>query len=69
MSVLLMVGGIAMVAGYGQIAGAAATSGQNMEIVVGPVALFPIWAVSLAVATLGYYYRRRGPCRICGRGG
>jgi len=24
--------------------------------------------VALAVATLGYYYRRRGLCRVCGRG-
>jgi len=67
-SVLLMVGGIAMWSGYAQMAGVAAASGQDMEIVVGPVALFPVWAVSLAVGTLGYYYRRRGPCRACGRG-
>lgn len=24
--------------------------------------------VALAVATLGYYFRRRGPCKVCGRG-
>ena len=25
-----------------------------------PTTLFPAWGVGLAVATLGYYYRRRG---------
>jgi hypothetical protein len=50
------------------MADAAVASGQAMGIVVGPTLLFPVWAVSLAVATLGYYYRRRGPCRLCGRG-
>jgi hypothetical protein len=35
---------------------------------VGPTLLFPVWGVALAVATLGYYYRRRGPCAVCGRG-
>jgi hypothetical protein len=35
---------------------------------IGPTALFPVWGVALAVATLGYYYRRRGPCSVCGRG-
>ncbi len=35
---------------------------------VGPTLLFPAWGVALAVATLGYYYRRRGPCSVCGRG-
>ena len=35
---------------------------------VGPTLLFPVWGVALAVATLGYYYRRRGPCGMCGRG-
>ena len=67
-SVLLVVGGIATWFAWGQMASAAATSGQNMGIVVGPVALFPVWGAALAVATLGYYYRRRGPCRMCGRG-
>ena len=67
-SVLLMVGGIAILSGYTQMADAVAVSGEDMGIVVGPVALFPLWSVSLAVATLGYYYRRRGSCRVCGRG-
>ncbi len=67
-SVLLMVGGIAMWSGYAQTVVAVEASGQDWGIVVGPVALFPVWAVSLAVATLGYYYRRRGSCSVCGRG-
>ena len=67
-SVLLMVGGISIWSGYAQMADAAVASGQDMGIVVGPTTLFPVWAVSLAVATLGYYYRRRGPCSVCGRG-
>jgi uncharacterized membrane protein (DUF485 family) len=27
---------------------------------------FPLWGVSVAVATAGYYYRRRGACATCG---
>ena len=44
--------------------------GMIWEIViqVGPTLLFPVWGIALAVATLGYYYRRRGPCEVCGRG-
>jgi len=47
---------------------------EDMEIIgavifeLGPTLLFPVWGVALAVATLGYYYRRRGPCSVCGRG-
>jgi hypothetical protein len=67
-SVLLMVGGISIWSSYDRMAEAAVGSGQDFRIVVGPTLLFPVWAVSLAVATLGYYYRRRGPCRVCGRG-
>jgi hypothetical protein len=67
-SVLLMVGGITIWSSYDRMAEAAVGSGQDIRIVVGPTLLFPVWAVSLAVATLGYYYRRRGPCRVCGRG-
>jgi hypothetical protein len=67
-SVLFMVGGITILSAHAQMADAAAASGENIWIVVGPTFLFPVWAVSLAVATLGYYYRRRGPCRVCGRG-
>jgi hypothetical protein len=67
-SVLLMVGGISIWSAYAQMAKNAMAVGENVLIVVGPTLLFPLWAVSLAVATLGYYYRRRGPCEICGRG-
>ena len=68
MSVLLAVGGFTLMPGSGQMAGNAAAAGENFWVVVGPVLLFPFWGVALAVATLGYYYRRRGPCKMCGRG-
>jgi len=67
-SVLLMVGGITILSSYAQMAEAAAATGQDMVIVVGPAMLFAVWGAALAVATLGYYYRRRGPCGVCGRG-
>jgi hypothetical protein len=67
-SVLLMVGGLSIWSAYGQLAAAAAASGEAMWSVVGPTLLFPAWGAALAVATLGYYFRRRGPCRVCGRG-
>ncbi len=67
-SVLLMVGGITLWSGYAQMADAAAASGQDVWIVAGPTLLFPVWGAALAVAALGYDYRRRGPCRMCGRG-
>jgi hypothetical protein len=66
-SVLLIVGGISIWSGCAQMADAAAT-GENIWIVVGPTLLFPVWGLALAVATIGYYFRRRGPCRVCGRG-
>jgi hypothetical protein len=67
-SVLLMVGGITIWSGYDQMAAAAAATGEDPVIVVGPTLLFPVWGAALAVAALGYYYRRRGPCSVCGRG-
>ena len=67
-SVLLVVGGISILSGYTQMADAAVASGEEMWSLVGPTLLFPIWGAALAVATLGYYYRRRGPCSVCGRG-
>jgi hypothetical protein len=74
-SVLLMVGGIVIWSGLaGMAANLAAGGADGIEIIVGiifqvgPTLLFPVWGVALAVATLGYYYRRRGPCRVCGRG-
>jgi hypothetical protein len=68
MSVLFMVCGITVGSQFAQMAEAGAAVGENAWIVAGPLLLFPLWAVSLAVATLGYYYRRRGPCSVCGRG-
>jgi len=67
-SVLLIVGGISIWSKYAQLANAAAASGEDMMIVVGPTLLFPVWGVALAIATLGYFYRRRGQCKVCGRG-
>jgi hypothetical protein len=74
-SVLLIVGGIAIWSGLDQmvanwVAGGAEGIGLVGELIfqVGPTLLFPVWGLALAVATLGYYYRRRGPCSVCGRG-
>jgi hypothetical protein len=74
-SVLLIVGGLGIWAVLGQMtANAAAAGAEGMGLVgeivfqLGPTLLFPVWGVALAVATLGYYYRRRGPCSVCGRG-
>ena len=69
-SVLLIVGGIGIWSGLPQmVANLAAGGVEGIGIIggiifqVGPTLLFPVWGVALAVATLGYYYRRRGPCR------
>jgi hypothetical protein len=74
-SVLLFVGGIAIWFGLNQMVAALAAGGaKDTEIIgaiifqLGPTLLFPVWGAALAVATLGYYYRRRGPCSVCGRG-
>jgi hypothetical protein len=74
-SVLLIVGGIAIWSGLGRMAAVLAAAGaEGMGLIgeiifqVGPTLLFPVWGAALAVATLGYYYRRRGPCTVCGRG-
>lgn len=74
-SVLLIVGGIGIWAGLPQmVANAAAAGSQGAELLgeivfqLGPTLLFPIWGAALAIATFGYYYRRRGPCNVCGRG-
>jgi hypothetical protein len=56
------------------VANAAAGGAEGIGLIgeitfqVGPTLLFPVWGVALAVATLGYYYRRRGTCSVCGRG-
>lgn len=69
-SVLLIVGGIAMWSGYAQmVAESVAGARENIDILAEvPTTLFPFWGAALAVATLGYYYRRRGACGTCGRG-
>lgn len=74
-SVLLVVGGITMWSGIDQMVTASAASGAvgarlfwEIVVLVGPILLFPIWGAALALATLGYYYRRRGLCSVCGRG-
>jgi hypothetical protein len=74
-AVLLIVGGIGIWSGLGQmVANVAATGADEREISgavifqLGPTLLFPVWGAALAVATLGYAYRRRGACRACGRG-
>jgi hypothetical protein len=33
-----------------------------------PGLLWPVWGAALGAATVAYYYRRRGGCRVCGRG-
>lgn len=74
-SVLLVVGGTGIWLGLDQMTANIVSAGlDRMEIVgaivfqVGPTLLFPVWGVGLATATLGYYYRRRGPCKVCSRG-
>jgi hypothetical protein len=74
-SVLLVVGGITIGSDLNQmVANFAAVGAEDVEIIgaiifqIGPTLLFPFWGVALAVATLGYYYRRRGSCSVCGRG-
>jgi hypothetical protein len=74
-AVLLIVGGIGIWSGLARMVAVLAAGGaDDLEISgaiifqLGPTLLFPIWGGALAVATLGYYYRRRGPCRVCGRG-
>ncbi len=75
-SVLVFVGGIAIWSDLPQmITDLVAAGGKERTISggilfhVGPTLLFPVWGVALAVAMLGYYFRRRGPCSVCGRGG
>lgn len=36
---------------------------------IAPELFWPVWGVALGAATAGYYFRRRGICRICGRVG
>lgn len=68
-SVLLLVGSIAMWSGFAQLVGTTLTGEAEAIDIIGlaPTMLFVVWGVALAVSTLGYY-RRRGPCEMCGRG-
>jgi hypothetical protein len=75
-SVLLIVGGVTILTGLPQMIANVKTAGLEGpdlagEVIsmLGPIALFPVWGVALAAAALGYYFRRRGPCSVCGRGG
>ena len=74
-SVLLIVGGITIWFDIpSMMATLLAAGAQDAEIrsallfELGPTLLFPVWGIALAVATLGYYFRRRGTCTVCGRG-
>ncbi|MBN1536316.1 MAG: hypothetical protein JW908_06255 [Anaerolineales bacterium] len=31
-----------------------------------PILFWPLWGIALGIATLAYYYRRRGRCKYCG---
>lgn len=75
-SVLFVVGGIGIWSGLDMmVTNLIASGAKSVEVTgglifqLGPTLLFPVWGVFLAVATLGYYFRRRGQCSICGRGG
>lgn len=74
-SVLLIVGGITIWFDVPSMMTYLVTAGaKDAEIIsallmeLGPTLLFPVWGIALAVATLGYYFRRRGTCTVCGRG-
>ncbi len=76
-SVLLVVGGIVIWSGLNQMVARVTTMTReaggigiigHILFAVGPTLLFPVWGGALAVATWGYYYRRRRPCSLCGRG-
>jgi hypothetical protein len=74
-SVLLVVGGLVVWSHLDRMVATLAAGGAEgigliwgLISAVGAVLLFPVWGVALAVAALGYYYRRRTPCSVCGRG-
>lgn len=59
--------------GLGKMAANLAAAGvEGMGLVeeiffqLGPTLLFPVWGLALAVGRLGYYFRRLGPCKVCG---
>lgn len=74
-SILLIVGGITIWFDLPRMITMLTDIGaQNTEIIgavifqLGPTLLFPVWGIALAIAALGYYFRRRGLCTMCGRG-
>jgi hypothetical protein len=74
-TVLLVVGGIGIWTSLPQMSAELAAGGmpagevlREIFFQVGPTLLFPLWGAALAVAALAYYSRRRGPCKMCGRG-
>ncbi len=74
-SVLLVAGGTAIWATLDRVVGVLVARGSHgagligdVVFPLGPTLLFPVWGAALAAATLAYYYRRRGPCKVCGRG-
>jgi hypothetical protein len=74
-SVLLVVGGIGIWASLaGMVKNLEMTGSHGTVLFVevffqlGPTLLFPLWGIALAIAAMDYYYRRRGPCNVCGRG-
>ncbi len=74
-SMLLVVGGLGIWSGLGPMVAALQSEGiAGNELAVevffqpGGTLLFPLWGAALAMATLAYYFRRRGSCQVCGRG-
>lgn len=74
-SVLALVGGIVVWSQLGRMVARLAAGGADgigifwgLLSGVGGILLFPVWGIALAAAALAYYYRRRSPCRVCGRG-
>ena len=70
-TVLLIMGGITIWSGLAGMFNNFGSSGADGTEVIaaiifelGSTLLFPVWGVALAVATLGYYYRRRGLCSV-----
>lgn len=60
---LTLTGTLDVIFGEGKLA----FSAENWAVLA-PELLWPLWGVALGLATLAYYYRRRGRCQHCGRG-
>ncbi|MFC4561862.1 hypothetical protein ACFO4E_08325 [Nocardiopsis mangrovi] len=68
-SVLILLGGIAMVSGHAQLVASGADGTADITLLgTLPTTLFPAWGAALALAALAYRLRRRGTCAECGRG-